>query len=304
MTRRGPVLVVGLSPCLDEEWTVGRLEPGGVHGGIAPVARAGGKAANVARTLARLGVESRLFGAVGGATGRAIASLLESDGVRADLVPARGESRRCVLVVERERRRQTVFNGVAPEVPRASLARLFERLERALRRGAEGLVVTGSLPRSAPRGLYARMVALAASAGVPSLLDSSGDGLLSGLSGRVPPRTLKVNRRELARLATGREPRSEPSTAATVRAARRVRNAFGVAEAVITGGAGPVVAIDDAATFTVRPPRVRVRSAVGAGDAFAAGLMAAPAEPLRERVARALAAAAAHCEGPPRGRRR
>jgi sugar/nucleoside kinase (ribokinase family) len=63
-----------------------------------------------------------------------------------------------------------------------------------------------------------------------------------------------------------------------------------------------VVAIDeDGEPFTVRPPRVRVRSAVGAGDAFAAALLASAGRPLRDRVALAVRVAAAHCAGRLRG---
>jgi len=298
VTGAAAVVVVGLSLCLDEEWAVDRLEPGGVFGGIAPVARAGGKAANVARVLMKLGVRARLLGAAGGDTGRRIRALLRAERIAADLVAARGESRRCILVVERERPRQTVLNGIAPPIPRRGIDELLRLARRALRSGASALVIAGSLPKDAAASAYPRFLALAREAGVPSLLDSSGLGLESGLSGPARPSIIKVNRREIAAFVSGgRVPRREPTLAGTIRMARWAREKTGVPEVVVTGGAREVVAVSASGATVLRPPKVPVRSAVGAGDAFAAGLVARPRAPLEERLALAIGAAADWCRG-------
>jgi tagatose 6-phosphate kinase len=292
------IAIVNLSLCLDEVFVVDTLVPGSVYGGMDPVAYAGGKGPNVARALASLGVRSRLFGSAGGETGRRIAAALERDRIRADLVPASGESRRCLILVERRRARQTVLNGTAPSISTRSLERLLARLDKALASGARGLVLTGSLPRGCPHAFYSQVLERARRAGVPSLLDSSSDGLRAGLSGRVRPAVLKINRRELRALLRGGEPSrgAEPSLESTIAAVERARRRFRLNEVVVTGGAGEVVACYPGARLVAHPPRVRCLNAVGSGDAFAGGYMVSVGGPFPERLALAVAAGTASCE--------
>ncbi|MBI1854185.1 MAG: hypothetical protein HYR85_27930 [Planctomycetes bacterium] len=292
-------LVVSLSPCLDEVYVLDALRPGAVLAGMDPIVHAGGKGSNVARALRSLGCSVTLLGAFGGATGERIAGELKRERIDTVFVPADGESRRCVILVERRYRRQTVLNGTAPPIPPRSLDRLCGRLSRALDAGAAAVVLTGSLPRDCPREVYAKIASLAARAGVPLLLDSSGAGLNAGLAGRSVPSILKVNRRELRSLAAGGSAARgrEPSLAETMRAAQRTRRRFGVREVVVTGGVADVVAITGGnRRLVARPPRVRCVNAVGSGDAFAAGFVADVAAPLEHRLARAIAAGAANCE--------
>jgi tagatose 6-phosphate kinase len=291
-------LVVSLSPCLDEVFVVDELRAGSVLAGIDPVAHAGGKGSNVARGLRSLGKPVTLFTALGGATGERIAALLARDRIDTVAVPAAGDSRRCVIVVERRCGRQTVLNGSAPPVPARSIARLLGRLERALAGRPRAVVLTGSLPRECPADVSARIVAMAIRAGVPLLVDSSGAGLRAALAGAQPPPILKVNRRELRSLFDARpaDAGREPSLRATLGAARRTRERFGVGEVVVTGGSEEAVAVASGECLVARPPRVRPLNAVGSGDAFAAGFVAAPGAPLVERLSLALAAGSANAE--------
>ncbi len=299
-----PILVVNLSLCVDEVFVLDVLKPGSVYAGMDPVVYAGGKGPNVARALVSLGVPVRLFGAAGGEAGRRLACALAADGIPADLVPSAAESRQCVILVERLRRRETVLNGTAPRVKRRDLETLLARINAALERGARGLILTGSLPRDCPGAFYARILASAARAGIRALVDSSGEGLLAALSGRARHTTLKVNRRELRWLLArsegrtaraGPEPQGFRSLDETLRAADRARVRFGLDEVVITGGSAEVVAIGER-RWVARPPRVKSVNAVGSGDALAAGLKAATGEPLAARLALGIAAGANNCE--------
>jgi sugar/nucleoside kinase (ribokinase family) len=106
-------------------------------------------------------------------------------------------------------------------------------------------------------------------------------GVLSELS------CLFLNRREAAALTRTSE---EASPAELVSELRRL----GVMRAVLSGGARPVIGIDNTGTFTVDPPAPRrIADVTGAGDALAGGTVAALLRglPLTDAVREGMAAA-------------
>ena len=65
--------------------------------------------------------------------------------------------------------------------------------------GAAAVVLSGSLPPGLPPGTYAELIALAAAAGVPAVLDTHGEALLRGAA--AGPAIVKPNLAELEALA-------------------------------------------------------------------------------------------------------
>ena len=96
------------------------------------------------------------------------------------------------------------------------------------------------------------------------VVDARGEPLRAVL--RAPGFVAKMNREELA--ATVGRPLATADD--VVRAMATIVPADGAA--VITGGAAGAVASDGRGFWQIEPPRVQAISAVGSGDAFAAGL--------------------------------
>jgi tagatose 6-phosphate kinase len=136
-------------------------------------------------------------------------------------------------------------------------------------------VLSGSLPHGVPADAYAGLIAAAAAAGVPAILDASGAALASGAA--AGPALVKPNLSELEavaghRLRTGGEADAAevPDLPGIEQAARELA-APGSTVVVSLGPAG-LLAVGPAGTWHARPPAPVAGNPTGAGDAVVAGL--------------------------------
>lgn len=137
-----------------------------------------------------------------------------------------------------------------------------------------------------PVGAYAHLIREARAAGVPVLLDTSGEPLRRGIAAR--PDLVKPNAAELADLTGTRDPRH------AARAARR----RGARAVVASLGAEGLLAETQTGAWRAAPPAPVRGNPTGAGDSVVAGLLAGLAEgadwPDRLVRATALSAATVH----------
>jgi len=191
------IVVVCLNPALDITHHVTKVDWAGVNRPAAVYARPGGKGTNVARALHSFGLHVILLGLAGGTTGGAVEAGLRQLGVPAAFTPSAGETRRTFTVVDGEGR-AALFNEPGPEVSAAEFARFLLAYGQAMA-GAAAVVLSGSLPRGLPSTAYAELIAVAADAGVPAVLDTSGDALRDGVA--AGPAIVKPNLDELRGLS-------------------------------------------------------------------------------------------------------
>jgi tagatose 6-phosphate kinase len=144
--------------------------------------------------------------------------------------------------------------------------------EKALA-SSQVVVFSGSLPPGVPADAYAGLIAAAAAAGVPAILDASGSALTFGAA--AGPAIVKPNLAELAAV-TGRslctpDGRAGPDLAAVECAGRTFRGS-GAGAVVVSLGADGLLAVTQAGTWHARPPGHVAGNPTGAGDAVVAGL--------------------------------
>ncbi len=285
------ILTVTLNTALDLTYRVPSVRPHASHRVTEVTERAGGKGLNVARVLAALGHEATVTGFAGGTTGAAVrAGLAGLHGVRDALVPVAGATRRTVAVVDERTGDTTQFNEPGPAVAPAEWHAFQEAYEDLLA-GAAAVALCGSLPPGVPVGAYGGLVRTARAAGVPVLLDTSGEPLRRGVAAR--PDLIKPNADELAQLTGSHEP-LRASQAARRRGARAV---------VASLGADGLLAVTPEGRWRAAPP-VRVHgNPTGAGDSAVAGLLSGLVErlPWPDRLARAVALSAATVRSPVAG---
>ncbi|MBT2455909.1 1-phosphofructokinase family hexose kinase [Streptomyces sp. ISL-86] len=285
------ILTVTLNTALDVTYRVPRLRPHSSHRVTEATERPGGKGVNVARVLAALGHEVTATGFAGGPAGSVVRELLaDSPGVVDALVPCAGGTRRTVAVVDAASGDTTQFNEPGPLITAAEWSAFLTRYEGLLA-GARAVALCGSLPPGVPVGAYAVLVRLARAAGVPALLDASGEALRRGVAAR--PEMIKPNAAELAELTGSRDPL--PAT----RDARRRG-----AHAVVTSlGPDGLLAATPQGTWQAAPPRTLSGNPTGAGDSAVAGLLSALTEGLDwpARLIRAVALSAATVHAPAAG---
>lgn len=263
------ILVVSLNPALDITHHVAGADWAGVNRPFAVHDRAGGKGFNVARTLRALGQRVTVTGLAGGLTGQAVLDGLAGTGIVADFTTIAGETRRTFAVADSASGHTALFNEPGPAVT-AEEYRDFVRVYEKSVASSQLVVLSGSLPPGVPDTAYADLIAAAAAAGVPALLDASGTALALGAA--AGPAIVKPNLAELEEMA-GQPLRGPdgPGLDAVERAARRLRGTGPVA-VVVSLGADGLLAVTADGTWHARPPGHVPGNPTGAGDAVAAGL--------------------------------
>ncbi|MFF9853597.1 1-phosphofructokinase family hexose kinase [Streptomyces litmocidini] len=285
------ILTVTLNTALDLTYRVPALTPHASHRVTQVIERPGGKGLNVARVLAALGYETVATGFAGGATGATLRDLLaEHSTVRDELVGTAGPTRRTVAVVDTASGDTTQLNEPGPTVTAAEWAAFRTRFT-ALLDGARAVALCGSLPPGIHVGAYAELVRLARTAGVPVLLDTSGEPLRRGIAAR--PDLVKPNADELAQLTGAREPH---------RATRDARRR-GARAVVSSLGPEGLLAATPEGVWRAAPPAAVRGNPTGAGDSAVAGLLSGLVDdtPWPDRLTRAVALSAATVLSPVAG---
>jgi len=257
----GPVVCVSLASALQVTFVGTSVRLGGVNRAARRLVSQGGKANNCARVLRGLGIEAVLAGFSGGSTGAEADAFLRGCGVEVDVVPVAEPTRMCVTVVDAGAGCHTELVEEAAWPGDAPLAALLERVAARLVR-ASALILAGALPPAAPPDAYARFLRLAAEAGVPAFVDTSGEALRRVCAER--PLFVKLNRHE--QRLTG--PENPGAFAATIQAA-------GVPWLLVTDGSRAATLYGADGAFTFTPPVITEVSALGSGDATTAGVVAA-----------------------------
>lgn len=285
------ILTLTPNPSLDLLFELDRLVWDDANRLAAPRRRPGGQGVNVARAAAALGAEVLAVAPLGGPFGAELRRMLEAESLPLRTVPIAGETRVFVGIRERSEGRNLLLNPSGPELAAGELAALERAVVDALEdlelagRAPGWLACCGSVPPGADPGIYARLGVAARARGVRVVPDCDGEALRlaaeSGCDLLVP------NRHEAGRLLGSRIATIEDAAGAAA-----ALLGLGPSMAIVTlGAAGAVAATRQGVWYAAAPKPPGAASAVGAGDAFLAGLMlgldggAEPPEALRRGVA-------------------
>lgn len=289
MSVHAPIVTLTMNPALDVSSTVDRVvsehklrcgpsrfDPGG--GGV-----------NVSRAIRNLGGSSIAVYPLGGPTGQAYRGFLEAAGVVGRVITIAGNTRESFTVDETSTGEQFRFVLQGPEFREPEWRACLSVVGDHLPVGGF-LVASGSLPPGVPDDFYAQLARICGDHDIRLVVDASGPALAAALAEGVF--LIKPSRDELAELvgAPGELDRPEQ-----VEAAHSIV-ADGRAEVVaLTLGAAGAILVTADDELHLPTPQIEVVSAVGAGDAFLAGLVLRLAEgrPIAEAFRTAVAAGSA-----------
>ena len=254
-----PIVTLTLNPAIDSSCQADEVGP--VHKIRTFEERydPGGGGINVARVIRELGGEAIAVYLAGGLTGQAFNRMLDAIGLQHRAVPISGDTRVAHTVFERSTGQEYRFVPEGPEIHDDEWQACLRELE-----GLEFdyLVASGSLPRGLPDDFYAQSARMAADKGARFVLDTSGAALKRALDAGVY--LVKPNLRELE-TAVGRALRQP----AEQEGAARQLIARGRAEIVtVSLGADGALLATGEGCWRLRVPRIKPKSAVGAGDSF------------------------------------
>jgi tagatose 6-phosphate kinase len=264
-TRPPRVVCASLNPALDityvgKDFAVGEVNRvGRVH------AHAGGKGVNVARLLHQVGHQVMITGFAGGRVGDEIRDHLDEWSLEHRLVRCAASSRRTVSVFSSTTGLTTAYYEDGPPVTAAEWSSFADGF-RDLARGADAVVLSGSLPAGLPAETYRDLAGLAAAAGAATFVDAHAAPLRAVLAAK--PTLVKPNEHELAEAAG----LPLPVSLAAAGGAARGLLAGGAQSVVVSLGARGLLGVLPGKALLATPPHVP-GNPVGAGDAALAALV-------------------------------
>jgi 1-phosphofructokinase family hexose kinase len=265
------IITVTLNAALDKTLEVPNFTPGRRHRTVEQTTMPGGKGVNIARAIKRLGQPVIATGLAGGATGTRIVEALTDESILNDFVRIREESRTNTAVLDPTTGLHTEINERGPSVSAQELD-LFRDKLLYLAKGASICVFAGSLPRGIAPEVYGRLIRDVRKLGVLTMIDTDGEPLRLAVKGE--PAVVSPNELEAEELVGHEFNDAEDRAQAVIEMTR-----LGAREAIMTVADGCYARILDdagiAALHRVRVEEQEARSAVGSGDAFLAGYVAA-----------------------------
>jgi 1-phosphofructokinase family hexose kinase len=264
------IITVTLNAAMDKTLEVPSFTPGRRHRTVDQTTMPGGKGVNIARSIKRLGQPVIATGLAGGATGTRIVEALNDESILNDFVRIFDESRTNTAVLDPTTGLQTEINERGPAVSAQELELFREKL-LYLAQGASICVFAGSLPRGVDQDVYYSLIRDVRRLGVTTMIDSDGEPLR--LAMRAEPDLVSPNELEAEELV-GHEFNDVDDRASAVLEMTRQ----GAREAIMTVPDGCYARIFEGSSprvYRVRIEEQEARSAVGSGDAFLAGYVAA-----------------------------
>jgi len=264
------IITVTLNAAMDKTLEVPSFTPGRRHRTVDQTTRPGGKGVNIARAIKRLGQPVIATGLAGGPTGTRIIEALNDEGILNDFVRISDESRTNTAVLDPTTGLQTEINERGPAVSEKEMA-LFREQLLYLAQGASICVFAGSLPRGVDPDVYFTLIREVRRLGVFTIIDSDGEPLR--LSMRAEPDLVSPNELEAEELVGHEFNGPDDRAGAVIEMVRQ-----GAREAIMTVSDGCFARIFEGgspALYRVRVAEQEARSAVGSGDAFLAGYVAA-----------------------------
>lgn len=281
------IAAIGLNPSVDKSVTVRGFEVGKTNRGVVDRIDAGGKGINVAKVLKRLGTPVCALGIEAGSNGRFILDAVSANSIPVDFVHVPGETRVNLKIHDSETGTETELNEPGPPLTAEHLEEFRRKIE-AHAPQCRVMVFSGSLPPEVPPAIFADLMSVARAGGARCILDTGGEALRLGLAAR--PFLIKPNRAEVEELLK----RKLPSRRDLVEGAREII-AMGTEQVLISLGAEGAVGVSGDDAVFARPPAIKFRSSVGAGDTMVAVMAYAAVErlPFRQAFQLAVAASAA-----------
>lgn len=286
------IFTVTLNTAVDRVIELETLNIGGVSEAAKQSEVAAGKGINVSRALAAGLIESTAF-CFCGAKDKDLFLGVESEFIHAVVFPVAGATRSNITIVESRHRRATHLKTKGYSVDANDVAAMTAALGDAAGK-SDIVAVTGSLPAGFNNTDLRGLLGAIARSSARLFLDLAAENYEAALSFR--PFAVKPNLEELSAIA-GKSLRNVEDIVAAARALA----AKGAETVLVTLGAdGAIIVAENGTTalraFIPETDRPSHHDAVGSGDAFIAGFIAAVAanEPLENCIINACAYGAAN----------
>ena len=266
MSQPLKIATVTLNPAIDRTVSVRDFKAGEVNRVEWELSDAGGKGVNVASVLADYGFKTTVTGFLGEENTMIFERLFDQKWIEDCFVRIAGRTRVGIKIIDEENQETTDINFPGQAPTEADVQKLFQIVEE-LTADCPWFVLAGSIPSGVSPDIYGKLVTLIKHKGRAVALDTSGEALRQALPSA--PTMIKPNIDELQDLVG-----TQLNTQADVIQAAQQWLGQGIQTVVVSMGAEGAIFVEPDEAVLAQPPRVTVKSTVGAGDAMVSGTVA------------------------------
>ena len=257
------IYTVTLNPILDRIVEVEELIYDDVNTVVKEKKYPRGKGIDVSRVIKELGGQSIAMGFVGGYNGLEIVGRLVNEGIICDFTKIHNETRAHITIFQRKKKLQTLLSTLCPAISQIEVDEFFRKIQEIPPNSY--VVISGNIPEGMSDSFYAQLITTLKERDIKVILDTDEEGLKRGAD--ASPYLIKPNIHEFGRLVETNVSEIED----IIRFARPYEDK--IRYIVVSMGAKGVIGISKEGNYHVVPPKINVRSSIGAGDSLVAGII-------------------------------
>ncbi len=258
------IYTITLNPAVDKTVVIDNFSAGSVNRVVSVREDAGGKGVNVSKCLKKLGADTVAVMILAGVTGKRLGTMLEDMKIPMLRVPADGENRTNLKIIDPVNHTNTDINEPGPKIDADLLESVKEKVGKSVKKG-DIVVLSGSLPKGADKNLYGRWANYFRYRGADVFLDADGEAMAKGI--QAVPYLIKPNNDELAALLG----KASLTLEEMVAEGKRLLDT-GIREVVVSLGGDGILFVSKDGCFKADALSVPVKSTVGAGDSVVAAM--------------------------------
>ncbi|MBA4390606.1 MAG: 1-phosphofructokinase [Syntrophus sp. (in: bacteria)] len=262
------VYTITLDPLLDRIVEVEELIYDDVNTIVAERKYPGGKGIDVSRVIKELGGQSIAMGFAGGYNGLELVGRLVNEGIICDFTKIHSETRAHITINQRKKKLQTLLSTLCPPISQIEVDEFYRKIQEIPEKSY--VVISGNPPQGMNDNFYAQLISTLKEQDTKVFLDTDGEALKQGA--HASPFLIKPNIHEFNRLVDV----NVSEVGKILEYAKPYQDR--IEYIVVSLGARGVVGISKNGSYYVSPPKVNVRSSIGAGDSLVAGVVFAFSE--------------------------
>jgi 6-phosphofructokinase 2 len=259
------IVTITFSPCIDKSTSVATLIPEKKMKCATPKLEPGGGGINVARAIKKLGGEAIAIFPSGGYTGKFFNHLMVNENITSVIINAMNETRENIIVLDQSTNNQYRFGIPGTELMTVEWQRCLKAVQEIT--DVKFIIASGSLPPGVPTDIFAQLAKIAKQMNAKFIVDTSGEALKQAVEEGVY--LLKPNISELSTLAF----QEKITIDEAINIAREIIQNGKCEVIVISMGEDGAILVTKDITQIIKPPVVKRKSTVGAGDSMVAGIV-------------------------------
>lgn len=258
------IVTITMSPCIDKSTVVDKFIPEKKLKCSYPVLEAGGGGINVSRALRNFNTDSLCLYISGGYTGKILNNLVYHEKLNAIPIPSKLYTRENFIVFEKQTHLQFRFGMPVNQVSDVEWKQLMAQLKKVK---PEYVIISGSISSDIDPKFFIELQQYVKTTKAKFIIDTAGEPLKQLLKNGAF--LIKPNQNEFSGLFGTRTLPSKEIVAK----ARTIVNKGKIKNILVSLGGEGAVLIDKESAWHFLPPKLKVKSTVGAGDSMVAGIV-------------------------------